>query len=325
MTVEQIYQLAIKLGIQADLRGKAQVLKKLKRERERFEKLSGEEKKEYDRERLVNPFSDTRILSGDPKKAVKRVMAGIDIETGEVMLADRLSKEKKPIDLLISHHPHGLALARLDDVMELQSDLLADLGIPINVAESLLELRKGEVFRSVAAENHNQAVDAAQLLDISFMCVHTPADNLVARFLKNKVKRQRPEYVEDVLKILKSIPEYQKGLMLGAGPVLFAGAKDRRCGKIGFTEVTGGTSGHKDIYEKLSQAGVGTIVGMHMSEEYKKEAEKHHINVVIAGHMASDSLGLNLFLDELEKNGLQIISCSGLIRISRIPKKKKKR
>jgi hydrogenase maturation factor len=68
----------------------------------------------------------------------------------------------------------------------------------------------------------------------------------------------------------------------------------------------------------MSQAGIGTIIGMHMNEEYRKEAEKYHINVVIAGHMASDSLGMNLFLDELEKKGIEIVPVSGLIRIKRL-------
>ncbi len=86
---------------------------------------------------------------------------------------------------------------------------------------------------------------------------------------------------------------------------------------------TGGTESAKEVYERLSTAGVGTIIGMHMAEEHKKEAEKYHINVVIAGHIASDSLGLNLFLDELEKKGIEIISCSGLIRVSRVKKDKK--
>ena len=54
-----------------------------------------------------------------------------------------------------------------------------------------------------------------------------------------------------------------------------------------------------------------------MGEEHRKEAEKAHLNIVIAGHMSSDSIGMNLFLDELEKKGIEIIPCSGLIRVSR--------
>ena len=68
----------------------------------------------------------------------------------------------------------------------------------------------------------------------------------------------------------------------------------------------------------MAQSGIGTVIGMHISEEHKKEAEAANINVVIAGHMSSDSLGVNLFLDELEKQGIEIIPCSGLIRIKRM-------
>jgi hypothetical protein len=60
-----------------------------------------------------------------------------------------------------------------------------------------------------------------------------------------------------------------------------------------------------------------------MGEEHRKEAEKYHINVVIAGHMASDSLGMNLFLDALEADGIEIIPVSGLIRFNRKTKNRK--
>ncbi|MBU4298835.1 NGG1p interacting factor NIF3, partial [Patescibacteria group bacterium] len=89
-------------------------------------------------------------------------------------------------------------------------------------------------------------------------------------------------------------------------------------GKICLSEITGGTEPTPKIYEKMAQAGIGTLVGIHMGEESKKEAEAANINVVIAGQMSSDSLGVNLFLDELQKKGIEIVPCSGLIRISRV-------
>jgi len=116
---------------------------------------------------------------------------------------------------------------------------------------------------------------------------------------------------------LKEIPEYQQAAKLGAGPKIYAGAVDNYLGRVAVTEITGGTEGSPKLYEKMAQAGLGTIVGMHLSEEHRKEAEAANINVVIAGHISSDSLGVNLFLDELEKRGLEIIACSGLIRVSR--------
>ena len=83
-------------------------------------------------------------------------------------------------------------------------------------------------------------------------------------------------------------------------------------------DMTGGTEGSKAAFEKLSRTEVGTIVGMHMSEDHLKEAEKHNNNVVIAGHMSSDTIGINLFLDEVEKvEPMEIISTSGFERIRR--------
>jgi putative NIF3 family GTP cyclohydrolase 1 type 2 len=315
MTQEQIYNLAIQMGIKADLRGKGQIKKTLTRIKKRYDRMSKEEKAEFDKERLTNPFSDTRILV-ETKKKIKKILTGIDMEVGELLLADKLGD----VDLVLAHHPQGSALAGLDDVMRLQADVLNLYGVPINIAESLITLRMEEVSRKIAPINHNEAVDAAKLLNLGFMCVHTPADNLVASFLKKKIEKERPEFVEDLLKLLKLIPEYKEAIKIGAGPCLFAGKPENRCGKIALTEVTGGTEGAPEIYQHMAQCGIGTIVAMHMSEKHRKEAEKAHINVVVAGHMASDSLGLNLFLDELAKKGIKIIPCSGLIRVERYKK-----
>ncbi|KKQ00304.1 MAG: hypothetical protein US10_C0035G0008 [Candidatus Moranbacteria bacterium GW2011_GWD2_36_198] len=247
-------------------------------------------------------------------------MAGIDIDSSELMMARYLSNHnpKGQIDLVIGHHPEGKALADLSDVMHMQAEILSQNGVPINIAESLMRVRISEVSRGVSASNHFKEVDAARLLEMNFMNLHTPCDNLVARFVEAKINKDKPETVGDVLKSLLEIPEYKEGAKRGAGPCLFTGSEENSVGKIAFTEITGGTSGSSKLYEKMSQAGIGTIISMHQSEEHRKEAEAAHINVVIAGHISSDSIGMNLFLDELEKKGIEIVPCSGLIRVSRI-------
>jgi len=321
MNISQIYQLAIELGIKNDFRPKVQIEKNLKRIKEKYEKLSKDEKEIFDKERLVNPYIDSRIHFDNGIKNIKRVMVGIDIDSAEIMIARYLSNHgKKPIDLVIAHHPVGKALADLSDVMHLQADVLAQAGVPINIAESLMKIRISEVSRGVSPVNHFKVVDSARLVDINLMNVHTPADNLVAKFVEAKIKKDKPEYVGDILKSLLEIPEYAEAAKRGSGPVLFTGTPDNRAGKIVLTEITGGTEGSVKIYEKMAQAGVGTIIGMHQSEEHRKEAEKYHINIVIAGHISSDSIGMNLFLDELEKKGIEIVPCSGLTRYSRIKK-----
>lgn len=314
MTIQDIYNLAVKMGIEADLRGKARVLKNLQRVKAKYEKLNKDKKAQFDEEKFTNPYSDSRILhESKVKKQIKKILVGIDMEGEELLLADKLG-----VDLVIAHHPEGRALADLSDVMHLQAEVLADYGVPINIAESVLKPRISEVSRGIAPINHNRAVDMARLLDMNFMCCHTVCDNLVANFLKKTITQNKDiEYVEDLMRVLKTIPEYQLAAKAGAGPRLFAGSEENRAGKIVLTEITGGTEGSPKIYEKMAQAGIGTIVGMHMSEEHKKEAESAHINALIAGHISSDSIGVNLFLDELEKKGIEIISGSGLIRVSR--------
>jgi putative NIF3 family GTP cyclohydrolase 1 type 2 len=96
-----------------------------------------------------------------------------------------------------------------------------------------------------------------------------------------------------------------------------AGADKNRAGKV-LVDMTGGTEGSKEAFEKLSRTEVGTVVCMHLSEEHIKEAEKNHINAVIAGHIASDTIGMNLVLDALERHGaLEILETSGFKRVKR--------
>lgn len=296
------------------MRGQEKVERYLTRIKKKHEDLPEAKRADFDQEKLSNPYSDSRILY-DNNREVKKIMAGIDMETPELLLAKQLGD----FDLILAHHPEGYALADLSDVMPLQAQVLADYGLPINIAESVIKPRINEVNRGVSPINHNRAVDAARLLDINFMCIHTPADNLGADFLIKlfKEKETNLETVGDIIKLLETIPEYAAAKQMKSGPLIFAGSEDNSCGKIVVTEFTGGTSGSKDVYEKMSQYGIGTVIGMHMSEEHRKEAEKHHINVVIAGHMASDSLGMNLLLDEIEKQGIEVVPASGLIRIKR--------
>ncbi|NLK51144.1 MAG: NGG1p interacting factor NIF3 [Syntrophomonadaceae bacterium] len=316
MKLREIYEQAVRLGIEADLRGEEEVKRILTQTQKEFEELKEEDKPFFDAEKLFNPFSDTRILYGNDDVEVKRILAGIDMEVGEVLLADRLREKGAGVDLILSHHPEGMALAALYEVMHLQEDILYGLGVPVNVAEGLLASRISEVHRGLMPLNHNRAVDAARLLDFPLMCVHTPADNLVTRFLNQLFSEKNPRTVGEVVKVLKEIPEYQEARKIKAGPEVIVGSEKKRAGKI-YVDMTGGTSGSSTAYEKLAQAGVGTVVVMHMPEKHRTEAEKNHLNVVIAGHIASDSLGLNLFLDTLEPQGVEILPCSGLIRVRR--------
>ncbi len=318
MKLGEIYRKAIYLGMKNDPRSEEGARKDLERAQKEFEELKEDQKKEFDQERLDNPYADTRLLYGEKEREVKRALVGIDMEVGEVLLAERLGEKGRKVDLLLSHHPEGRALASLYEVMGMQADILHKYGVPIAVAEGILEGRIKEVQRRLMPSNHTRSVDVAALLDIPFLCVHTPADNMVTTYLQKILDEEKPFLVKDVLDLLKEIPEYQEGIRNHNGPNLTLGSEKRRAGKI-FVDMTGGTGGSKEAFEKIARTDVGTIVGMHIGEDHRTEAEKNHLNVIIAGHIPSDTLGINLFLDEVEREGkLDIIACSGFRRVSRL-------
>ena len=316
MKLREIYETAVRMGVKADPRGKKGVEEHLERTRRRHEKLPAHLKAFADEADLTNPFSDTRIYVGDPETEVTTLLAGIDMNTGEILLADRLREKGVPIDAVYTHHPEGFGLTKLDDVMEAQADIWAQFGVPIQAGEKFISERMDEVKRRLMPVNYDQAIDAARLLGMPFFSAHTPTDNLVVEFLTRYFAEREPKLIEDVEKALVEIPEYRIAARKGAGPYLGKSSPSARAGKI-WVDMTGGTEGPKKAMEKLADAGVGTIVGMHMGPELREEAEKHNVHVVIAGHMSSDSLGINLFLDALERKGVKTVATSGLIRVHR--------
>lgn len=317
MKLVDIYNTVVDFGVKMDPRGKEKIKHELARAKKAFDALDKTKKEFYDKEKLVHPYSDTRIIYGEKDRDIKTMLVGIDIEVGEVLLADRLTQKGEKIDLLFTHHPEGMALAGFYNVMYMQIDILNKMGVPINVAESLMSDRIKEVERKISPANHSRAVDAARLLDIAFMTCHTPADNCVVSCLQKLMDNKKPDTLGDIMDILNNVPEYKEASKHGAPPRIISGSLSSKSGKI-FVDMTGGTEGSKNIFSRLSQAGVSTIVCMHLSEEHFNKAKEEHINVIIAGHIASDNIGLNIMLDEIENKGkFKIVPCSGFRRFSR--------
>jgi hypothetical protein len=318
MRLADMYATAVRVGCEQDPRGEKGIARVLADARKEFDDMPEQRRWEFDQERLTNPFADARILVGDPGSDVGHALVGIDIGVGEVLLAERLRERQRPVDLILAHHPDGRALADLGAVMGVQADIWRGQGVPIGFGDAVMAERSAEIRRAFHHYNNDQVPSAARLLGIPFMCCHTPADNSVNSFLQKRCDAlDEDAKVQDVLDMLKEIPEYHEAVLLGNGPIIYEGDPDRRAGKV-MVDMTGGTSGPEEAIERLAAAGVGTILGMHMGEDHRKAAAKAHLNVVVAGHMASDSLGMNIVVDEFEKGGVEIIPCSGFIRFSRI-------
>lgn len=316
MKLQEIYDLAIQMGMDADPRGRKRVDELLKRRKKEFGELSESKKKYFDSETLTNPYSDTRILYGDHKTQIKKILVGIDPDAAEILLVDSLNQKGQKIDALIGHHPVGVSLAALHDVMDIQVDSYAKVGVPINIMDALMRERMEDVKRRIHPSNHNQITDTARLLNIPLMNLHTVWDNIGDKYMENYLSKKTFETVDEIVDYLMELPEYQEAMRGKNGPEIVSGSSKSRVGKVAIF-FTGGTNPSKEAYGELARAGVGTIIDMHIPEDGLKEAKKMHMNVINAGHMASDSIGANIFLDEIEKRGVEIIAGSGLIRIKR--------
>jgi hypothetical protein len=312
-----IYNTCVATGRENDPRGQAEIERVLAGYRKEHDKLDAVDVEFFDTEKLTNPYADTRICAGDPDTEIRGLLVGIDMEVGEVLLADRLREKGEPIDLVFAHHPEGPGYANLHEVMYMQADLWADQGVSIAAGDALIAPRAEEIRRRISPVNHYRAIDAATLLGLASLSCHTPADNSVQKFVTEFLDAETPETLDDLVKALRTIPEYADGARKGYGPAIVQGSGFARPGRM-VVDMTGGTEGPKEALDRLSAAGVGTLVGMHYSEEHRKRAEELKLNLVVAGHISSDVLGMNLILDRIEALGDVVVHCaSGMVRFKR--------
>jgi putative NIF3 family GTP cyclohydrolase 1 type 2 len=316
MRLKDIYRTCIEAGMEADPRDEAELRRVMDAAAAEYAKLDDDERPFYDTERLTNPYADTRIACGDPEAEIRGLIVGVDMETAEVLLADRLREKGEPIDLIFAHHPEGPGFARLDEVMGMQADMWHKLGVGLGVGDSLMCGRAAEVRRHFLPLNHYRAIQAAEALGFATLSCHTPADNNVGAFVQRHLDETAPVTLGDVVKSLRAIPEYADAAKKGYGPEVILGSESRRAGKM-LVQMTGGTEGPKESLDRLRDAGVDTLVDMHFSEDFRKHAEELHMNLVIAGHVSSDTLGMNLVLDRIEPHGVHVRCISGRVRVSR--------
>lgn len=318
MKLNKLFRSAVQHGIDADPRGRKAIEKQLKKQKERAAKLESTEREYFDEERLWNPFADSRIICGTGDEDIKTLMVGIDIETEEVLLADRLRERGMKIDALMLHHPEGRALGDLGKVMAMQVDVLSLVGVPVNQSENYLRPRMDRVERTVHADNLFSTERVAELLGFPAFNTHTPADNQVWRLMEKTICSKEYDDLGEILNALLDIPEYKYYAKKGVPPLIVNGSKSGRPGKIAATEFTGGTNGPEELLEAQAAAGVGTILSMHVTEKTLEKAKEKHVNMIQCSHMASDTIGMNLLLDLLcKEEKLQTIDVAGFMRVKR--------
>jgi len=251
------------------------------------------------------PHDSGIIVEGS---GIKNVLMGVDMDTAELLLARELG-----FDCVVSHHPRNTNPEMLE-VLHAHIRNLEALGVPRNKSQKLLEERKTELSYNQHVSNSRRSESAAKLLKMPYMCIHTPADciseAIVRDFLDKKFKNKPETTVQDVVEALEGISEYKDS---ARKPVIRVGSKESYAGKI-YVLMAGLTGPGKKILMEYFEAGVGTLVLMHIPEKDAKEIKEQGIgNVVVAGHMSSDSLGLNKIAQKWSEHGVATTMMSGIV------------
>ncbi len=243
-------------------------------------------------------------------EGIKKVLFGVDMETAEILLAEKLN-----VDCVVTHHPKtGYPQQNLYQVMSDQIQRMVKAGVPINKAQKALRNKKDKIERGLHPANYDRAASAARLLNMPYIGIHTPCDilaeNTVQEHLDARLLDKPEATLQDVVDALMELPEYQN---TKAQPKIRVGGKKDYAGKV-FVTMAGGTGGGADVQKAYFEAGVGTLIVMHMPEDVLDAIKEQNIgNVIVAGHMASDSVGINKVIAKWEEEGIEVIRCSGVV------------
>lgn len=251
---------------------------------------------------------DTEI--GCEGQDVKRVLAGIDMDNATLLAAKNMG-----YDCVAEHHGiMGKAVRIGDQMLKDQMMRMYEFGVPINVAQKAIVKRAKQESQRMHSKNLNRQADFAKFIDMPYVGIHTPADLIGQAIVQEKMDaltKDKPfTTLQDVIDALNEFPEIQNALQ---DPVIRVGEPDSYAGRICvmFAGVTGGGA---NVYKTFFDYGVGTLIMMHMPEDDIKALQEHNKgNVIIAGHMASDSIGFNRILDAWEENGIEVTRIGGLV------------
>jgi hypothetical protein len=218
---------------------------------------------------------------------------------------------------VIAHHPAG-GSATLDfaKVLVRGVELMVEGGVPEEIARQTLQPSIARAMLRAQTANFDHAPSIARLLNLPFMNVHLPLDEYGRQIMGAAIATHlgglgREALVGDVVSALRTIPEIRDAQTRVMVPV---GRLDNAAGRVVVFHGAG-TNGGATVAQSLFAYGVGTVVYIHIAPE---EAERLRAapaptgNVIISGHISSDLIGINKFVDLLKGRGVEVIPMSGV-------------
>ena len=252
--------------------------------------------------------ADSQVIV--PGETVSRVAVGIELGLPDLMLAKDLG-----YDGAITHHPHGSrAVLGIPEVATRHAMLMKRAGVPEETADRLAEEFAEQLAVTRHASNYDVLAGPAQLVGLPLIGLHTPLDEIGRRRMQKRVDEvleANPEAaVGDVVEGLYAFGEFRNA---ATKIEVRHGSAEAPAGRT-FVCHAAGTNGGFAIAKAYFEAGVDTLIYIHVSpDDLRQIRAETEGTLIVTGHIASDSLGINPFLDALRERGVESTNFGGIV------------
>ncbi len=244
-------------------------------------------------------------------KNLKNALIGIDLDAAELLIAKQLG-----FDLVISHHPKGgSSTLHFPEVLHRHVEMMIAHGVPEDVAEQAMAERIYDARCQAHIANYDHAPSFARMLNLAYMNVHLPLDEIGRKLMLTSVEKLRPENTvrELIARFQSDMSEFKNAQTQIEVRV---GKPENQIGRVAVSHACG-TNGGYPVAKAYFEHGMDTVIYIHCagpdSRRLQQEFQAKNKNLIVTGHIASDSLGINSFIAELEKRGLRVTRASGVV------------
>lgn len=236
-------------------------------------------------------------------RSITKALFGIDAGAPELLLARQLGYNG-----VISHHPQGdLAMINFWKVFGRHIDQMVQAGVPRKKAENAVQKKQSSLEVEMHSRNFGHAVSVAKLLKMPYMSIHSPLDEIGRRRMMEQIeiatKNNPKAKVADVVAALYKLPEFKNAQ---TRIQIRLGKASNRAGKVVVSHGAG-TNGGYEVAKTYFEHGIGTVIYIHISPADLELLRKDHAgNLIVTGHIASDSVGINPLIFALEESGVSV-------------------
>ncbi len=232
---------------------------------------------------------------------IEKILFCIDAGVPELWLAKKLG-----YDAVIAHHPPGgIAAVNFHKVFKRHIQQMVDAGVPREEAEKAVKRKLEQLEVEAHTRNYAHAINVAELLQIPYMNIHTPLDEVGRKRMTEQIKSKISENskVQDVVSALNELTEFKNAT---TKIKIRVGKPENPAGKVVVSHGAG-TNGGYEVAKTYFKHGIGTVIYIHISPvDLEKLKMENAGNLIVTGHIASDSVGINPLIHEMEKKSVSI-------------------